>query len=151
MAITASGQVELLWPQQQQVDLGGSYDIYRDDRNGVVVFDSAHKLNPSPIAAWPDGEGKIGAGLGAAGQGSAGYGFGGIGAGQGAAGLGMAGFGAELMSYVTSLLADGVWKFAIVAVDAAANPSAPAAGKEVTATIAATPKPPASCKAASYV
>ena len=129
------------WPTQQQVPVDGHFNVYKDDgAGGAVAYAAA--LNPSPIAAWPEGAGKVGAGRGPAGYGPAGFGYGGVGAGIGPAGLGPAGFGAEMMSFTTAPLLDGPWTFAVVPFDAAGNPAAPSAGTTAQVTLAGTPDAP---------
>lgn len=145
--IIADAQVEVNWPQQQGVPLGGWYDVFGDGKTGSVNYSSP--LNADKIEAWPDDEAKIGAGLGRAGMGVAGYGDGGMGAGLGGAGLGMAGFGAEVMTYTTPELADGTHKLAVVGFDPAGNAVTPADLEEEIA-VAGVPEPPGVPEATAY-
>ena len=139
MGVRASAQLDLAWPAQQHVPPGGYYLIYGNDgAGGAVDYDTP--LTP-PRRAWPDGEGKIGAGLGPAGSGPAGYGHGGVGAGNGPAGLGMAGFGAEWLALRTGEFNDGDWILAVVGFDAAGNRVTP--GIEQSIAVAGTPAQPA--------
>ena len=147
MSIIAKSLALLRWPDSQAAPLGGSYDVFRDNRDAAVDYGSA--INPSPIAAWPDGAGKIGAGLGPAGSGPAGYGHGGVGCGMGGAGMGMAGFGAAMREFTTPPLLDGGWLFAVVASDPAGNAATPAA-VEAAATLAGDPAPPGIPLASGY-
>jgi len=143
MGIVAKSAARIRWPAQQQVPLNGAYRIYRDDgAGGGIDYDTP--CNADPIAAWPDGEGKMGAGLGPAGSGAAGYGYGAYlpGAGEGAAGLGMAGFGADWHEWITAELADATYLFAVVGLDAAGNLSETPADVLAAVTLAAAPDPP---------
>ncbi len=147
MSIVADAQVEVRWPQQQAVPLGGWYDIFGDAKSGAVDYGTP--LNPGRIPAWPDDNAKIGAGLGRAGMGVAGYGDGGMGAGLGGAGLGMAGFGAEVISYITGALADGTHTLAVVGFDPAGNKVTPA-DLETEIAVAGVPAPPGVPTATNY-
>ena len=62
----------------------------------------------------------------------------------------MAGFGGALLSFVTSLLADGTWTLAVAAFDSAANPASAGGGTEAAVTLAGTPEAPDSLAAASW-
>ena len=148
MPITAKARIAISFLQAQHVPLGSHYDVYRDNRDGAL----AAKINFTPVDAWPDGHGKVGAGLGPAGYGPAGYGNGGVGAGAGPAGYGMAGFGGDVLSFTTEPLLDGDWLLGVVAVDPAGNPATDPEtyAATQTATVAGTPKPPASIAADSY-
>lgn len=157
MTIIADAKVRVLWPAQQHVPLGGHYNLFRDDRDGVIDYDTP--VNPIPVQAWPDGEGKVGFGLGGGldedgqplgfGQGAFGYGAGGARFGQGGFGLGMHGFGAELHEYVTAPLADGTYRMAVVGYDGAGNRVTPA-DVEVEVAVAGAPAPPGRPTAATY-
>jgi len=138
MAIVAKAAVRLQWPQEQQVPLGGAYRAYRDNRDGQIDYDAA--VNAKPLPAWPEGEGKMGFGLGA--FGACPFGFeGGLGFGLGAFGSGPFGFESGPMQYVTAPLDDGTWKFAVVGFDAAGNGLVPSS-VTASATIAGVPLPP---------
>jgi hypothetical protein len=147
MGIVAQARARLRWPQQQQVPLDGAYEVYRDARDGNV--DYADPVNPAPIPAWPDEEGKIGDGLGRDGQGADGFGDGGSGDGLGADCLGPDGFGANWQEYVTPELADGTWELAVVPVDAAGNETTPATLEESVA-LAGIPEPPTNIQPTDY-
>jgi hypothetical protein len=148
MSVVATSRALIRWPQDQRVSLRSRFNLFRDAQDGVVDY-SAH-INPAELPAWPDGAGKIGAGLGRAGYGPAGLGDGGVGGGYGMAGFGPAGFGAGALSAETPLLADGAWKFGLAAADAAGNGQAPAAGLELAAELAGVPRPARSVVAAAY-
>ncbi len=147
MPIIAEARIALRWPSQQQVPLDGSFNVYRDDRDGDVDYETP--VNGSEIPAWPDGAGKIGAGLGRDGMGADGFGDGGVGDGLGIAGLGPDGFGAHFLEFPTPLLADGTWELAVVGLDAAANAVTPAV-IERQASVAGTPGPPGVPEASNY-
>lgn len=136
MGIVAHGQITARWPQEQSTPLDGYYRLYGDD-DGSVDYSAA--LTPRQVQAWPDGEGKIGAGLGPAGSGPAGIGYGGIGCGMGGAGMGLCGFGAGMLEAATRRLDDGDWTLAVVGFDPTGNPAAPAGGPTATAEVAGTP------------
>ena len=138
MGVRASAQLGLYWPTQQHVPIDGHYLIYANAGAGGAV-DYGTPLTP-PARAWPDGEGKIGAGLGPAGYGPAGYGHGGAGAGSGPAGLGMAGIGADWLSLRTDEFDDGDWILAVAGFDAAGNRVTP--GIEQPITVAGSPQEP---------
>jgi len=143
MGIVAHSAARIRWPAQQQAPLDGAFGVYRDDGAGGGI-DYGTACNADPIPAWPDGEGKMGAGLGPAGSGAAGYGYGAYlpGAGEGAAGLGMAGFGADWHEWITADLADATYLFAVVGLDAAGNLSETPADVLAAVTLAAAPDPP---------
>jgi len=149
MGIIAQAQAELTWMQAQSVGVRGHYDVFVNDGAGGAVNYSA-AINPAPIAAWPDGEGKQGFGRGTFGGGRFGHGDVGLGFGRGCFGLGRFGFGARRIHHVTRPLADGTWVFAVLAFDAAGNPAAPAAGTEVTVALAGEPDPPDDPAATGY-
>ena len=148
MGIIAKSRALVRWLQRQSVPLGGWYNVYGDGGAGGGI-DYGSPVNPRPLAAWPDGEGKIGAGLGPAGQGPAGTGLGGVGAGYGAAGLGPAGIGVAAMSLVTPLLSDGDYTFCAVPFDPAGNADTPAS-ETAEVLLAGEPKPPGVPQADSY-
>ena len=148
MAIIAEAQVELNWPQQQQVPLDGYYKVFRDNRDGVVDYDSP--VNALPIPAWPEGVGKRAFGLGLFGAGMFGFGAVGYPFGHGRFGMGRFGFGAEMHAYLTPPLADGTWRFAVVGFDPAGNPAAPAAAIEHACGVAGSPRPPSDLEATAY-
>lgn len=147
MSIVADSKAVLTFSQQQQVLLGGKFNVYRDNRDGNVDYVTA--LPTCPIEAWPDGEGKIGDGLGPDGQGADGFGHGGVGDGLGADCLGMDGFGASLINFITPLLDDGTWEVAVVGIDAAGNKVTPATIEQQVA-LAGTPDPPSDLETDSY-
>jgi len=147
MAIHAGNAVaRVRWPQPQQVPLGGLLKIYRNDGAGGDVDYGAVVAQ---VPAWPDGAGKIGAGLGRGGQGAAGFGDGGIGAGLGAAGLGLAGFGAAWQQAAVGPLPDGTYALAACGVDAAGNVVTPA-DETAGAALAGTPRPASDFSATAY-
>jgi len=148
MGIIATSQAVIRWPQQQEIEPGGYYNVYADARDGVI--DYATPCNAAPKVAWPENAGRVGDGLGPDGSGADGYGYGGIGDGAGADGYGWDGFGAALLAVTSGPLADGTWLFAVVGYDAAGNPSSAAGGTTAQATLAGTPEPPASIEANSY-
>jgi len=139
MGIIADQQIELAWPQDQSMDLGGSYQVYADG--------AADAINDSPIAAWPDGVGKIGWGMAA--WGAMAWGVEQLAAGWGLSPWGAFPWGQEAgyLSYTTPPLADGVHAMALSAVDAAGNESS-----QASASIAAagTPEAPADLAVESY-
>ena len=137
MGIVAMAQVLVRWPPSQEILPGGYFHVFRDDRDGVVDYDSP--INPAPIPAWIDNEGKVGVGLGPFGEGAFGIGAGGAGLGGGHFGMGIFGVGAELISFTTPLLADGTWTIAVVGYDAAGN-RVIVAVLEQTVTIAGSPE-----------
>ncbi len=146
-----SAEAEIAGPQDGRLSPDDRFGIWHDGRSGTVVFDVDHQVHAELIEAFPDGEAITGAGFGPAGYGRAGYGGGaGMGAGRFAAGMGPAGYGAALMRFVTEPLRDGAWLFAVVAVDAAGNPSPPASGTQAIAILAGVPRPPASVTPSSF-
>jgi len=149
MGILAQSQAQLNWPQQQKVPLRAGYNVFHDDKSGVMDFSSP--INGRPIEAWPEGEGKRGWGLGTWGRGTWGFGAGmGFGWGRGLWGLGRWGFSVALMTYVTVPLTDGTWTFAVVGTDRGGNPTTPASGTEDTVDLAGTPRAPGRPTADSY-
>ncbi len=150
MGIIATSKARIRIPQQQQLAIGSTVDVYKNDGAGGAVSFSA-PISPAPVEAWPNaGEGKIGCGLGPDGSGPDGLGTGGLGDGNGPCGYGPDGFGANFLAYETPELADATWKFAAVPIDSAGNPASPSTGTEIELTLAGTPKKPASVKAASW-
>lgn len=147
MSIVATSRAVVSWPTQQQVLPGGQFQVYYDDRDGSVDYQTP--LPACPIEAWPDGEGKIGDGLGPDGSGADGYGYGGVGDGMGADSMGPDGFGATLIAFLTPLLLDGTWEFAVVAMDVAGNEITPAT-IEQTVALAGVPQPPGNLQTDSY-
>jgi len=142
MGIIATNKAQIRWPQAQETDPRGSYNVFCDARNGTVDLTTA--INASPIAAWPDEAGKVGEGLADDGSGADGWGYGGIGDGSGIDGLGPDGIGATWLAFTTAPLADGTWLFGVIAYDAAGNPAAAAGETAAQVTLAGTPAPPAS-------
>lgn len=153
MSIVADSKARIRWPQQQRLNLAGHFDLFANDGAGGGV-NFANAINPAPIDAWPDGEGKAGWGLGEWGQRAWGFGGGGLGWGSGAWGLGMWGIGTAMMEHLTPLLADSAgapgWIFAVVGFDAAGNPALPSAGTQAEVALAGIPAEPKSIKADSW-
>ncbi len=147
MGITATGRIEVTWPQDQAVPLRGSYEVCRDDRDGAIDYD--HPVNDAAIPAWPDGEGKRGFGLAAFGTGPFGIGDGGAGFGQGLFGLGAFGFGAAAMRHATDELGEGAYTLAVVPRDAAGNVTTPATATALAA-VAPAPAAPTNARATEY-
>jgi hypothetical protein len=146
MGIQAKNTAVLRWPQQQALLPGSTYDVFRDDCNGLVDYD--RRINPSPIPAWPEGEGKLGFGLGPFGMDPFGLeGINGLGFGQGAFGLGFFGFEVVPVDHYVTPLRDGLWRFGVLAVDPAGNVSE---SVEDEAAIVGAPEPPAKIAAADY-
>lgn len=143
MGIIAQAQVEIRWPQCQSVPLKGHYDVFADGNFNTP-------LNPAPLAAWPDGEGWRGFGMGMFGAGLFGLGEVALLFGKYRFGMGRFGLGAEMMKFDTPELADGLHTLTVVGFDAAGNPSAPSAGTDVAVTVAGTPAPPGAATADSY-
>ncbi len=138
--IVAQSQAEVSVAQQQTLVVGSTYDLFGDDRTGAI--DYASPINPSPIAAWPDGVGKVGDGLAADGDGVDGIGLGGVGDGGGSGGLGPDGMGVGLLTIVTPPLPDGLHLLAVVGSDVAGNQAPPAAAAIVAVELAGVPAPP---------
>ena len=139
MGIVADAQVELNWAQQQDVPVDGAFNVYSAPAGQALGY--SNRLNASAIPAWPDGEGKIGWGLGGWGADPWGLGPAGLGFGGGGWGGDCWGIGAEPMSFDTVQLDDGAYQFAVVGLDAPGNQVTPA-DMIVTATVAGTPAPP---------
>lgn len=140
MGIVASQSVRLTWPQSQAVPGLGYYQVYRD---GAATPD-----NDSPIAAWPDGHGKIGYGRGGYGRGVYGVSAGGLGYGLGGYGLGGYGVGGRSLSMIADLVPDGVHEWEIAAFDSAGNESD--GNPTATLALAGDPEPPRAVEAAAY-
>lgn len=139
-SIIAKSKAKLRWPAMQSLLGGGFYEVYKDARDGVVSYTTP--INPSPIEAWKDLEGKIGFGLGPFGKGGFGGGTGGVGFGVGMFGAGPFGVGAPTIEFVTDDLPDGTWTFAVVARDAAGNAAGSAAEDSLSqVALAGTPRP----------
>lgn len=148
--IIARADVNVRWPQTQQVPLGGFYNIYQDGDYSVPI-------NSQPVAAWPNGQGKIGFGLGQFGMGYFGYNgvdpvnrHAGPGFGIGMFGMGYFGIGALPMNFVARDVLDGERTFAVVGFDAVGNPVTPPSGTNDTKIVAGIPRPPEGLEAASY-
>jgi len=148
MGIIAKSRALVRWLQRQSVPLGGWYNVYGDGGAGGGI-DYGSPVNPRPLAAWPDGEGKRGWGLGPWGEGPWGQGQGGVGWGYGPWGLGPWGYGIATVSLVTPLLTDGTYTFAAVPLDPAGNADTPAS-ETAEVLLAGTPKPPGVPTATAY-
>jgi len=121
-------RVHLTWQAGPYLDPElASFDIFADARTGTV--DYARPLNELPIAARPGTAAPWGYGCG-------GYGMGGY------------GFAAAAYEWTSDPLEPGVWRFAVVASDAAGNRLATAA--EATVTVASLPRPPAGFQVVRY-
>ncbi len=142
MTILARARAAVRWPTQRSVPLRGSFNVFLDG-------DLANAINPAPIAAWPDGEGRIGWGLGDWGVGR--WGMGDVPRwGNGTWGVGTWGFPQRMLQHVTPKLRDATYDFGVVGYDAAGNPAAPGAATEATATLAGTPNEPGAPTADDY-
>jgi len=139
MGIVASAKVDIFFPQDQRLYPEDYFNIYRNGGAGGEI-DYDHAINAASIPAWPDAEGKVGDGYGPDGAGCDGYGSGGYGDGMGADGMGPDGIGVGRLEFTTRPLTDGTYTFAIMAIDAAGNPSAASGGCECQATVAGSPK-----------
>ena len=130
-------------PIGQDIAPGSRLNVYRSDRNGAAaVLDEDHRINPRPIACWPNdalGE-KMGLGVGGLGEGMLGVGEGGFGLGDFPLGSGPLGYGSLLEAVVSDVLTDGTYVFAAVVTDPAGNDSD--ASDEATLSVAGTPRPP---------
>ena len=140
MGITATQSVRLTWPQSQAIPGAGYYQIYRD---GAAVAE-----NDSPIAAWPDGHGKIGYGRGGYGRGRYGISSGGLGYGLGDYGRGGYGVGGRNLSMTADLVPDGVHIWQVLAYDGAGNESA--GNPTASLAVAGIPQSPRDVEAAAY-
>ena len=142
MAILAESQIDVNWPQQQEMLPRDYYHVCIDARDGSV--DYANPISPSPIPAWPDLAGKVGLGDGPLGEGPLGLGDGpGVGLGNGPLGYGYLGLGTGLLTFRTEPLQDGRWTLAVVSFDEAGNPASPSAANaaEEALLIKGTPDP----------
>jgi len=145
--IVARSRAQISWLEPQGVPPDGYYHVYRDGRDGTVVYDADHRVTPEKIDAWPDMIGKLGWGLG--GWGLGGWGVGepaGQGWGVGPWGVGPWGLGARYREITTPKLLDGTWTFAVVSYDAAGNATAPVA-TTVSVALAGTPAAPTNAAA----
>jgi len=140
MGITATQSVRLTWPQSQAVPGLGWYQVYRDG--------AATPENDSPIAAWPDGHGKIGYGRGGYGRGRYGISSGGLGYGLGDYGRGGYGVGGRNLSMTADLVPDGVHIWQVLAYDGAGNESA--GNPTASLAVAGIPQSPRDVEAAAY-
>jgi len=155
MSITAtSARARITWPKQHDIDPGGAFNVYGDGGDGSIDYSAGSALNPSPIPAWPTIAGKIGFLLGGFLdgpflEGDGGFGFleggfleGGFLEGSASQEVG------DSIGFLTALLADGLQKFGLKAVDAAGNEST---AVETSLTVQGVPEPPSNITAASLV
>lgn len=145
--IVAASRAQIRWLEPQGVPPDGYYHVYRDDRDGTVVYDAGHRITPRAIAAWPDMIGRAGLGVGPLGAGPLGIGQpDGPGLGNFPLGLGLIGIGADYRQVYTPALRDGTWTFAVASYDAAGNAATPAA-VTVSVALAGTPAAPTNAAA----
>ena len=121
-------EVLLTWQAGQYLDPNlESFDIFSDDRTGTVNYTAP--INELPIPAKPGGQLLWGYGCG-------GYGVGGYGQ------------AAAQYEWTTDVLEPGMWRFAVVAVDAAGNCLATAA--EVAVNVTPVARPPSNFRMTAY-
>ncbi|MFB3893215.1 MAG: hypothetical protein ACE15C_14460 [Phycisphaerae bacterium] len=129
MTITAKSRARITWNSQAALGAGDSYNVYGDGGSGSIDYDNP--LNAEPIPHAPELVSSAGWGYG-----SWGYGLWGQ-------------FSPMAMAFITQLLADGTYLFAVCARDEAGNETHPAA-QTASVTLAGQPRPPANLKATAY-
>jgi len=142
--VADSGRVRLGLLRSQRLPFGGTVEIYYDKGTGQI--DYSERLNAEPISIWPRLADKAGLGMSRFGFGDFGRDWAaGVGFGVGIFGQCQFGVDADVIEWVSGLLADGEYKFAIKVVDEGGNagdgcetdsvlvirPAVPAAGLDV--------------------
>ena len=151
-AIIANARAAISWTPNPGLSDDGRYTLHRNDGAGGAV-DYATVINTRRLPAYlsaPTERRLYGRGLYPRGGASAhrGWGQGGAGRGNGPRGRSPRGFDLDLRTATTPELADATYDMAVVAVDAAGNPTA--AGATAAVTLAGSPEPPTELAADSY-
>lgn len=108
----ATSRVKITFLRVQNLPIGAAADVFFDNGTGEIDYNKA--LNDSPIRIWPAWQDK--AGFGMAGFGMSDFGYDGaaaVGFAKGNFGFGSFGFDADTIEWISPVLPQGVYKFAI--------------------------------------
>jgi len=133
-----SGRVRVVMLRSQSLPLDSALQIYSDGGTGTIDYEQP--LNESPIRIWNAQAEKAGFGMSCFGRSDFGYdGAAAVGFGKGIFGNATFGFDADTIEWISPLLSDGVYKFAVVVEDVWGNQSVVVESDEMTVTRAARP------------
>jgi len=132
-----SGRVEISWLRQQALPAGGTAEVFSNNGNGDIDYDKA--VTSRALRIWPAWQDKGGFGFSRFGRSDFGFdGSAAVGFGKGAYGMGDFGFDADVISWRSSELEAGVYKFAVKVADELGNEDA---GEDETEPITVIPRP----------
>jgi len=127
-----NGRVRIDLLRSQRLPIDAVANVYFDGGTGEI--DYSETLSRGPIRIWPSCRDKTGFAMSMFGEGDFGYdSAGAIGFGRGSFGNGQFGMDADSIEWVSPMLADGIYKFAVITTDSAGNQSAASQNGEVTA------------------
>ncbi len=133
-----SGRVNISWFRSMSLPLEGTAQVYSDGASGEIDYDKP--ASKEDIQLWPSRQDKFGFGLGPFGEGDFGYeGSAAVGFGIGLFGEGEFGFDADQVSWVSSELETGKYRFAVKVTDRFGNESDAQETNEITVIRPATP------------
>jgi hypothetical protein len=105
-------RVRIRFLRGQELAVDSFWQVYSDEGGGEVNYDEA--ISDGPVRVWPVWADKAGFGMSGFGEGDLGYEWGaGVGFGKGCFGMGMFGVDADAIEWVSGLLQEGVYRFAV--------------------------------------
>ena len=126
-----NGRVRIVLLRSQGLPIDAVAEVYFDGGTGEIDYSEA--LSCGPIRVWPSRWDKAGFAMSMFGEGDFGYdSAGAVGFGRGSFGNGQFGLDADVIEWVSPVLADGVYKFAVIITDSGGNQSASSQSGEVT-------------------
>lgn len=143
-----SGRVRISWPRLQNLPVGAVAQIFSNKGSGSIDYDEPVTSRPERL--WPAWQDKGGFGLSRFGRSDFGFdGSAAVGFGRGAYGRGEFGFDADMVSWTSSELRSGIYKFAVRIVDGFGNEDEGLKETEPTTVIPGA-KPPEEVTIASF-
>jgi hypothetical protein len=126
-----NGRVRIAFLRSQGLPIGAKAEIYFDVGTGEIDYSEA--LSRRPLGIWPSQRDKAGFAMSRFGEVDFGYdSAGAVGFGMGSLGNGRFGLNADVIEWVSPVLKDGVYRFAIVIRDSYGNISASSQSGEIT-------------------
>lgn len=133
-----SGRMKIKLLRDQNLPVGATAQVYFDNRTGQIDYDNP--ISSRPIRIWGAWQDKAGFGLSRFGFSDFGFdSSAAVGFGKGSFGHGWFGLDADVIEWVSPVLAAGVYKFAVKITDGFGNESAASETRTVTVMPAARP------------